>query len=53
MHEERKLIKVVTRAASYGGGWSGFPGVTTRYRKLIHTLVFYFPANGSTNPGVL
>ena len=50
MHEERKkIIKVVARAARYGGGRSGFPDIT-RYRAIVNALVFsYFPANGLMN----
>ena len=34
VHGERKIIKVVTRAARYGGGLSGFPDIT-RYSAAL------------------
>ena len=30
VHEERKMIKVVARAARYEGGWSEFSDITLR-----------------------
>ena len=38
MHEERKKIKVVARAARYGGGRSGFPDIVM---KILFLRIFY------------
>ena len=48
----RKKIKVVARAARYGGGCFGFPDYTLGGCSTVDVLFFYFPANGSTNPDV-
>ena len=38
MHEDRKIIKVVSRAARYGGGRSGFPDIVM---KKFALRIFY------------
>ena len=34
VHEERKMIKVVARAARYAVGWSGFPDIKRKSAAL-------------------
>ena len=41
LHEVRKMIIVVARAASYVGGWSGFPDIVMKKKiafRIIHIL---------------